>query len=148
MRTAWLPKEIALALLSFSLLLQTSCDKAPPDVPACEHFNETIENDPVTGHTLLKPAPICMEEIKEPRCGHCIWIVSKKVQYVGEKKETWLNGKPWSQLRDESVLLPAEESYGPVSAHMINQCKKLNCSDEVDRFKIKLNVFNLLEKSK
>lgn len=87
-----------------------------------------------------------MKNIKEVECGHCVMIVSKKEFFVGEKEENRYNKKPWSQIREESVLFPAEESYAPLSQYVINACKKMNCNDQVNRFKVKLNVFNLLEK--
>lgn len=79
-----------------------------------------------------------MEKIQEPECGHCVLIVSNAEFFVGENPEHFFNGKSWSQLRNESVYLPAKESYAPLAAYMINACKKNNCSSEVERFKVKL----------
>lgn len=102
--------------------------------------------DPVTKHKLLKPSPTCMSKIGEVECGHCVMIKSKDEFFVGEAEKYHLNKKPWSQIREESVLLPAEESYAPLMADTINMCKKNQCDKEVEKFKVKLNVLNLLEK--
>lgn len=112
----------------------------PPDIFVFEGLEQHLSKDPVTGHDVLKPSPACMKAIGETSCGHGISIVSKKVIYVGEAKETWYKGKPWSQLDRESVKLPAEESYGPLTVWIINQCIKFKCSDEVDRFKVQLDA--------
>lgn len=83
-----------------------------------------------------------MKEIGEVECGHCTYIVSGKEIFVGENQKTFLNGKPWSQLKIESILVPAQESYAPLSSYIINSCKKMNCSDDVTRFKIKVDTLN------
>lgn len=132
-------------LLSLSLL--NACDGAKiDDVPACEHMAQRLVKNPTNGHLLLRPSPTCMEKIGEVECGHCVRIISQKEFFVGEETKNHFNGKPWSQLRSESIYLPAEESYGPLSVSLINLCKKTKCNEEVTRFKVKLNVLNLLEK--
>jgi hypothetical protein len=83
-----------------------------------------------------------MEKIKEPSCGHCVFIVSGKELFIGEKPEHYLDKKPWSTIVQTSVMLPAIESYSPLSKYIINSCKKMNCNDQVDRFKIKLDSLN------
>lgn len=56
---------------------------------------------------------------------------------------TWLNDKkPWSLVKEESIYLPAVESYAPLSTHIINECQKIKCSAQVDAFKIKLDSLN------
>jgi hypothetical protein len=94
--------------------------------------------NPVNGHIELRPSPTCMKHIGEPECGYGLYIISGREVYVGEK--TLFNGKPWSALKAQSVLLPAEESYSPLAAYIINACKKMNCSDQVTRFKVKLDA--------
>lgn len=79
-----------------------------------------------------------MKAIQEAECLHGVRIVSKKEIFVGEKKEHYFNGKPMSQLIRESVLLPAAESYAPISQYIINSCKASGCSDQVDRFRVVL----------
>lgn len=134
MRNAW--------SLSFSTVLfasLTSCTPKPPDVPVCKHLAQRLATDPVSGHLLLRPSPTCKREIGEVECGRCTFIVSGKTFFVGEAVKTHFNGKPWSQLRRESILVPAVESYAPITAYMINSCKSLNCSDDVTKFKVKID---------
>ncbi len=115
----------------------------PPDVPVCEELTGKVTTDPVTGHVVMKASPACMEAIGETKCGHCVYIVSGRDIFVGEKKETHFAGKSWSQLKRESVLVPAEESYARIAAYMINACKKMKCSDDVNRFRVRLNSLSL-----
>lgn len=129
-----LKKLTNLIILSFLL---TSCGKLqPPDVPVCAALSQRLTIDPITKHIMLAPSPTCIKQIGETQCGHCTYIVSGKEVFVGESKVTYLNGKPWSQIRDESILVPAEEAYSPLAAYMINVCKKMKCSDELTRFKV------------
>lgn len=65
--------------------------------------------------------------------------MSKNEAYVGEGKEHLLSGKKWSEIKSESVYLPAVESYAPLSTYIINSCEKMNCSEQVDRFKVKID---------
>lgn len=126
-------------LLTVSFLSLTNCATKPPDVFVFKHLNQRLATDPTTGHLLLRPSPTCMKEIKEVECGRGRSIVSGKVVFVGEDKKTWFSGKPWSQLRRESILVPAEESYAPMATYFINSCKAAGCSDEVTRFKVKVD---------
>jgi hypothetical protein len=118
-------------------VLTGSCSTYPPDVPVCEHLGRFIEKDS-SGHDILKPSPACMKAIEEPECGHCTYIVSGKEIYVGEYKK--FNKKTWSQIKSEAIVLPAEESYAPIAAYMINACKKMNCSKDINRFKVQLGT--------
>lgn len=130
-------------LLSMSLLaLLSNCTPKPPDVPVCEHLASYLATDAATGHLILKPSPTCMKQVGEAECGHCTTIMTGTEFYVGEDKAHWFNAKPWSQLRAESVLVPAIESYAPIATYMINSCKKAGCSDQVDRFKVKIDAVN------
>ncbi len=127
---------------SISLILCASlsaCTIKPPDVPVFEYLQQYFWTDPTNGHIILKPSPACMKAIKEAECGHGVFIVSGKEIYVGESKTTHFNGKPWSQLKAESVYVPAVESYAPLVTYIINACKKMNCYDAVDRFKVKID---------
>lgn len=86
-----------------------------------------------------------MAKIGEPECGHGTYIMSGKEIFVGESPKTFFNKKPWSQLRRESILVPAVESYSPVSKYIINSCEKMGCNDQVQRFKVKLDSLNGIE---
>ena len=69
---------------------------------------------------------------------HGVFIVSKKEVFVGEKPEHFYNKKPGSQLLNESVHLPAVESYAPVIKYIINSCASSGCNKDVDRFRVVL----------
>lgn len=125
-------------IISFALLLN-ACAPKPPDVPVCEKLVQRLATDPKTQHLMLTASPTCMKQIQEPECGHCTYIVSGKEIFVGENKKTWLNNKPWSQIQKESILVPAQESYAPLSSYLINSCEKMNCDKDVQRFKVKLD---------
>jgi hypothetical protein len=134
-------KKWPLLGISFALLI-SACAPTPPDVPACEHLSQRLENQLPTGHLILTPSPTCMKQIGERECGHCVYIVSGKEIFVGENEKTWLNHKPWSKLKASAVYLPAQESYAPLAAYIIDACKKMDCSDDVDKFKVKLDSLN------
>ncbi len=87
-----------------------------------------------------------MKAINEPECGHCTYIVSGKEIFIGESPATYLNKKPWSQLKAESVYVPAVESYAPLITYIINACKKMNCSKEVERYSTKLDKLSATDK--
>ena len=129
------------AILSW-LLISSGCAPKPPDVPACEHMAQRLSTDPVSGHMLLAPSPTCMKQIAEPECGHCVYIVSGKEFFLGEQAGHWLNGKPWSKIRQQSVYLPAAESYAPLETYIINSCEKMGCDSDVTKFKVKLDSLN------
>jgi hypothetical protein len=111
---------------------------APPDVVVWTPLEQRMSVDPVTKHILIRPSPLCMEKIKEPECGQGVGIMSGKEYVVGEKH--LFSGKPWSQLRAESIMCPAKECYAPLSNYIINQCKANNCNEEVNKFKVKLDA--------
>jgi hypothetical protein len=127
-----------LPLMFLSLLSINCAHRRPPDVPVFKHLRQRLALDPVTQHVILKPSPTCMKEIGEPECGRGKFIMSGKVIFVGEAPKTHFNKKPWSQLKRESILVPAVESYAPISTYIINACKELKCDDEVTRFQIQL----------
>ncbi len=83
-----------------------------------------------------------MAKLNEAECGHGVEVMTGIEHFVGEDKANWFHGKPWSQLRNESVLCPAEECYAPLAAYIINACKKMNCNSQVTEFKIKLDSLN------
>jgi hypothetical protein len=126
-----------LSIILCALLL--SCVPKPPDVPVCEDLKEQIMIDPVTGHMFETPSPTCKKQIGEASCGHCTYIVSGKEIYIGDSEVHRFNSKAWSQIRAESILVPAQESYAPIAAYMINSCKKMNCNNDVARFKVKFD---------
>lgn len=129
-----------LSILSFALL--ANCAPKPPDVPVCEKLTQRLAKDPETDHLILRPSPTCMKKIGEAECGHCTYIVSGKEIFVGEDKKYHLNGKPWSQITRESIVVPAVESYAPLAEYVINACKKMKCDKDVERFKLKVDSLN------
>jgi len=136
-------KSILLMLLCVSLysLFYSSCAPKPPDVPVCEQLAQRITKD-VNGHIIMKPSPTCMEKISEAECGHCTYIISGKEIFIGEKESTFFNGKSWSTLKAQSILVPAKESYAPMAAYMINACKKMDCNEDVNRFRVKIGTLS------
>ncbi len=134
MRNLLAPKWMRFASLS---LLLSACTPQPPDIYVFEHLAQRLSTDAVTGHIILSSNPVCMKEINEPECGHGVAIMSQKQIFVGEKK--LYSKKSWSQLRRESVYLPAIESYAPLATYVINSCEANNCNDQVTRFKVKID---------
>lgn len=66
--------------------------------------------------------------------------MSGKEIFVGELPEHLYSGKKASELMNESVFLPAKESYAPLATALINFCKKTNCNSDVTKFKVRLNT--------
>lgn len=126
-------------LLILLLLSEINCVPKPPDVPVCENLTQRVAIDEITDHLILIPSPTCRKQTGDPECGHCTYIVSGKEIYVGEGKDHLLNGKTWNRIKLESIYVPAAESFAPLSEYIINSCKKLNCNDQVDAFKVKIN---------
>lgn len=132
--------RLMLLILLFASLYN-SCSPKPPDVPVCEQLSQRLVKD-VTGHMILKPSPTCIEKINEAECGHCTFIISGKEIFVGERESTFFNGKSWATLKAQSILVPAKESYAPIAAYMINACKKMNCNEDVNRFRVKIGTLS------
>jgi hypothetical protein len=156
-------------MLLLLLPLLVSCATPPPDVAVFENLTQHLGQDPETKHLILKPSPTCMQMLGEFECGHGVYIMSQRQVFVGEafeftyidKKDVPktlppgqsviefadgrtglrkpLTGKPWSQLKKESIYVPAQESYAPLSTWIINSCKKMKCDDQVNRFKVKVD---------
>jgi hypothetical protein len=129
-------------LFAISLLSATSCTPKPPDVTVFKPLKMRQGIDRVTGHVVLTPDPLCMEHIQEMECCYGVSIVSGTESWIGEQKEHFFKGKSCSQLVDESIMLPAVESYAPLATYIIDSCAKMHCSDKVDRFKVKLDSLN------
>lgn len=136
MRKYSLPKRLACWLFAISSLLQTNCATQPPDVAVFEPYTQRLTTDPLTDHMILLPSPLCMEQIGEFECGHGVYIISQKEVWVGEQEKHWFHGKPWSQLKRESIFVPAIESYAPLSEYIINSCEQNHCNDQVARFRV------------
>ncbi len=133
-------KKLICSLILCAFQISCSSIPKPPDVPVCKHQAQRVWTNPDDGRLYVKPSPVCMKEVGEPECGVCATIVTGKTFYVGEASVHHFNAKPWSQLRRESILVPSVESYAPLSTYIINSCKKLKCSDEVTRFKVKVDA--------
>lgn len=142
MRLTKLPKLNVLWLFAISLWLLiefSGCATQPPDVPVFEPYTQRVTTDPKTDHMILLPSPLCMEKIQEFECGHGVYILSGKEIWVGEQKAHWFHGKPWSQIKRESIFVPAVESYAPLATYIINSCEQAHCNDQVDRFKVQVD---------
>ncbi len=130
--------RLLLSILLLSLL--PSCTPKPPDVPVCENLSQVITKDLDSDHLIIHASPACKKNISELECGHCTYVISGKEIYVGNLREHYFNRKSWNEIKAESILVPAEESYAPISTYIINSCKKMNCEESVDRFKVKLDA--------
>lgn len=128
-------------LLILSVLLLSGCTP-PPDFAVCRPLVLKTETKVVEGIgtvTLERPNPKCMKEIGEPSCGFCVWTISNRSQFVGDKKSAWLLGQPWSQVKAQSVLVPVKE-YAKVKSFVVNICKKTEeCNKDISRWRLKLD---------
>lgn len=88
----------------------------------------------------MAPSPTCMKQIGEAECGYCIYTITGEDLYIGESAGHMLNGKPWSQVKAESVMLPAEESYAPLVTYLAYACQQFACREVVTRADKKLGV--------
>ncbi len=137
-----MPNKKKCWLLGISVWFLTSCTPKPPDVFAFKHLKMRQSEDPVSHHIVLTPDPVCMDKIKEVECCYGVSIVSGSEVFIGDEKEHWFKGKACGELIEESIMLPAVESYAPLAGYIIDSCKKMNCSDQVDAFKVKLDSLN------
>lgn len=137
-----MPSMKRLSALLFGILLCwgiSGCASIPPppDIFVFESMDQHLATDPVSGHLVLTPSPTCMAQIGEMSCGHGVSIMTGQELFVGETR--LYKSKPWSQLKAESVFLPAVESYAPLATYLINTCKRFSCSAQLDAFRVKLN---------
>lgn len=132
-------KKLKWLSLSLSLWLLSSCSPKPPDVFVFEQLSQKLSKDPINGHLLLTPSPTCMEKIQEVECGHGVSIMTGREIFVGELEGHSYSGKKWSELKSESVYVPAIESYAPMMTYIINSCQKNHCDKDVERFKVKVD---------
>lgn len=135
-------------LLSLTILcvLLSSCNR-PPDVPVCRPLDAKItEKRDAFGIIVreIRANPVCDKEIKEPSCGRCVWTISDKVQYVGEAKERWIYGKPWSRIRVEALVTPTE-SWAKIKANIVKSCKETNCDEQIPRWRVKLDSLDSID---
>lgn len=133
-------------LLSISLWLLGSCALTPPDVYVFEPLDQFVGIDDATGHLVVKASPTCWEKIQELYCGHGVAIMTGDQIFIGNEEKHFFNGKSWDTLRNQSVLVPAVESYAPIATYIINSCKKLNCSKDVTKFQVKLDELSSIIK--
>lgn len=142
--------------INFAILLCcliSACAHKPPDVFVFEPLTQRVYEDETTHHTMVMPSPTCMDGdetkglkgIGEPECGHGMSIMKGREILVGERPENYFNGKPWSQIQRESILVPAVESFAPIQAHMINTCQQMKCDPELEKFKVKIDSFSGLK---
>lgn len=129
-------------LFAISFFYLTNCTAPPPDVFVFKHLKQRIQIDPGTGHLTITADPICLSKIQEMECCYGVSIVSGSEVFIGEREAHWFKGKACSTLVEQSILMPAVESYAPMATYIINQCAKMHCSAQVDAFKIKLDSIN------
>lgn len=127
-------------LLMISFALTASCTSTPPDIAACKPLDKLVFVDKNSGSTRTVPSPTCQKNIQEDECGYCVRIVSGNSFFVGEAKAHQFSGKPWSQLRSESIYLPAAESYSPLAAYILKVCAEDGCSTQLTKFKTKIDA--------
>ena len=131
---------LTISLTSLSVLL-SSCVSKPKDSPFCRqlHSKTTVVKDafgiPVT---TIRANPDCAKNINEPDCLRCAWLISDKVQYVGEAPGTWLYGKPKKKILEEAVIAPSE-SFAAQKAYIVKACKAANCDKEIPKWRVKLD---------
>lgn len=136
------PNKLKWTLLSLLLFSLIKCVSAPPDIYVFEDLEAYSTTDPSTQHQILNPSPACWTAIQEMACGHGIAIISGKEIFVGDIPVHFYNGKSWTQLKEESIYMPAAESYAPLATYTINTCKIDNCSASLENFKVKLDELN------
>ena len=139
------PRKKNWTLFIILCVLPISCAIKPPDVVVCKSLQKHLLYDADDNRLIQKPSPTCHKQIKEPECGACTYIVSGRKKYIGNKKENHFNGKSWKQIKEQSILVPAEESYAPLATYIINSCKKANCDKDVNRFKIKVESLEKMQ---
>lgn len=129
-------KLLLFVILSFLL---ANCATKPPDVFVFKNLQQHLSNDPVTGHLILSPSPLCVQKINEAECGYGVSIMTGREIFVGEDPAHYFNKKPWSVVKQQSLYVPAIESYAPIATYMINTCAKNKCDPNVDKIKVKLD---------
>ena len=126
----------------FVLILNVGCVK-PPDVWVCRDLTEKVvitEDAFGVEEMNLRGNPVCLSEIKENRCGYCVRSISGTHTYVGEDSTHQLEGKKWSEMRIDSVMLPAD-SYAALKEFIINSCKKSNqCAEGIAKWRTNLEL--------
>lgn len=141
-----LRNSLLLALTTFVLGGCTSFIKTQvPDVPICRHLDTRPQTKIINGQTFTvqRPNPMCMKAIGEARCGFCVYSVSEKQTYVGDKWNHLLlvagKKKTWSTIQEEAMTVPAE-SQAATKAFAVNVCKATkSCGQEIDRWRLKLD---------
>ncbi len=89
---------------------------------------------------IRRSNPVCDKEIGEADCGYCVFTITDKPIYVGERPENQFRRTPWSKLKLSAVLLPGLFSYAPIKAYFINTCKEFgDCNKDLARWRIKLD---------
>lgn len=142
-----MPKLKLLSALPFAILsclAISGCASIPPppDIYVFESLEQHLSTDAATQHLIMTPSPTCLAQIGEAECGHGVAIMSGKEIFVGEALAHHFKDKPWSKLKEESVFLPAVESYAPLATYLINTCRKFGCNSQLNAFRIKLNALN------
>lgn len=93
-------------------LLMTACT-AVPDVPVCVELTDVTK----VGNTSLISHK-----------GWCAWTLTNKEQFVDEDTNL-LDGKKWSLVKSQSLLVPAD-SWAKIKSYIQKNCKKNKDCDE------------------
>lgn len=64
---------------------------------------------------------ICVELLHE-FSGWCTFTISDKEIFLDNDKKLY-NGKTWSDLKKDSLIMPAD-SYAKIKAYILSECKK------------------------
>lgn len=134
-------KWLLFAILSCSAINCASIPP-PPDIFVFERLDQHLSVDPATGHKILAPSPMCMKMLQELSCGHGVAMMSGTEIYVGDAPNHGWKGKTWTEIKSESVHVPAIESFAPLETYLINTCRKFKCNSQLDAFRIKLDSLN------
>jgi hypothetical protein len=123
------------------MLVSSGCDK-PPDKPFCRKKIakkiEILDEFGFVKEVRIRPNPDCIKTIGEAECGYCVWFVSDKQMYIGNKPENMYEGQAWDEILEEAIQLPLS-TFVSFKAYARTQCKKSNCDKQIPRWRVKFD---------